>query len=598
MMTMGTMMIDMMTAESTSPPATWTAADVVVWATQARLTPDVVATLTLNEVDGPTLVTLTKSELQSELGIASLPARRFLWELIKILKSEQATCDYSAAIEVHQQEIYSFSAELDSGSDKRGPDAASGESSPSDVSSMSAVVDELVTDVQMQRQVIEDHLLAFRVQRILNPEQNICKDAELAHEEQERLNSLRAQAESDREYAESLASGRERAAVIRRRQSNVQQPNEPGAPSQAKSRVSSLFGLSVQTCSENKINVQEAFLTGKVTPIIEAAVVSGEESSDDDKNEDRKPAVVPRNIFNLPFINQCNVCYEENLKGYDLACSHLQCVQCTRKLFQAALRDNTLLPLVCCEVPIDMNIAFDLLHPDDATLILKRVEEKEAKNKMYCPSCSSFMNLDLIDSTQCLKVRCDCGTSVCTTCKTENHPGYTCRQNQAIQSGSDISDIMELSREQGWKQCPKCSILIEFRSGCNHMTCANCSNQFCYRCLQAWDTKGSQCISGTCELWDVDRLIEAGEARVQQEEDARGIRLAEPVRRERLREAMVGLRANEVCDHNWVRSQGRKGDCPNCGYFMWAYGMRCRSDCGATVCYTCAHHRIPKHGWR
>ena len=217
---------------------------------------------------------------------------------------------------------------------------------------------------------------------------------------------------------------------------------------------------------------------------------------------------------------------------------------------------------------------------------------------MYCPSCSSFINLDLIDASESSELCCGCGTMVCTTCKTNSHPGFTCRQNQAIQSGSDEL-ILELSRQEGWKQCPKCSALIELRSGCNHMTCSNCSHEFCYRCLRDWDTKESQCASRTCELWDEDRLIEAGEARVQQEEAARGgRRLAEPVRRERLREAIVGLRANEVCVHVWSRSNGYKGDCPNCGFTMWAYGMRCRSDCGSTVCYTCAHHRIPNRGWR
>jgi hypothetical protein len=158
--------------------------------------------------------------------------------------------------------------------------------------------------------------------------------------------------------------------------------------------------------------------------------------------------------------------------------------------------------------------------------------------------------------------------------------------------------VLELSREQGWKQCPKCSVLIELRSGCNHMTCTNCSHEFCYRCLQEWNTRRAQCSSGACELWDEDRLVEAGEARVQQEEAAHGMRLAEPVRRERLHNAMAGLRLNEVCVHQWVRHQGYHGDCANCSFTMWAYGMRCRSDCESTVCYTCAHHRIPNRGWR
>ena len=34
----------------------------------------------------------------------------------------------------------------------------------------------------------------------------------------------------------------------------------------------------------------------------------------------------------------------------------------------------------------------------------------------------------------------------------------------------------------------------------------------------------------------------------------------------RLFHAVEGLRANEICAHNWVRSGGYKGACPNCGF--------------------------------
>lgn len=592
-----------MASYTTSPPATWKAADVALWATQARLTPEVVSAFTCNDVDGPTLVTLTKSELRSELGITSLPARRFCWELIKSLKSEQLTCDYSSALDVHQQEINSFSAEQQSVNNEinRRMDTLSIREGNGfeTASSLSTVVDELITDAQKQRQVIADHMMAFRVQKMLNNGQDIiCQDAEVAHEEQERLHNLFVQAESDREYAESLARGRDRTSITQRRRTNLQHHNDQDTPSEAKDRVSTLFGLSVQSCIENKVNVGEAFRNGKIKPCTTSSIGGSDgEISDDDVENNTKPAAVPTNLFNLPFIHECNVCYDENVKGYNLACGHLQCVKCTRKLFKFGLEDSALLPLTCCELPIDMHIANDLLHPESAALILQRVEEKEAKNKMYCPSCSAFINLDLVDSSQGSDLRCACGTYICTTCKTESHFEFTCQQNKAIRSGSDEL-ILELSRKEGWKQCPKCSVLIELRSGCNHMTCTNCSNQFCYRCLRDWDTRDSQCTSGACELWDEDRLIEAGEARVQQEEAARGERMDEPVRRERLARAIEGLQANEICTHTWVRSEGDQGDCPNCGYAMWAYGMHCQSDCGSTVCYTCAHHRIPTRGWR
>ena len=116
--------------------------------------------------------------------------------------------------------------------------------------------------------MIEDHMMAFRVQKMLNIGQEICKDAELAHEAQERLDQLLVQVESNREYAESLAGRRERAAIRTRQQSESQQGDGSDTISQADSRISSLFGLCVQICSDNKVNVAEAFLTGKVKSIV------------------------------------------------------------------------------------------------------------------------------------------------------------------------------------------------------------------------------------------------------------------------------------------------------------------------------------------
>ena len=244
-----------------------------------------------------------------------------------------------------------------------------------------------------------------------------------------------------------------------------------------------------------------------------------------------------------------------------------------------------------------MNIRPQLLKEEDAQRIVQRVAEIEATNKMYCPTCSTFINLDLIDLTFANDLEGRCGTMLCMQCKTSAHPGLTCQHNKGAKSVSDEL-VLKLALENSWKRCPSCETLIELRSGCNHMTCASCRHEFCYICLRQWNARSGQCSSGSCELWDEARLVEAGEARVQQEEAARGQALPQFIRQLRLDRAIEGLRANEICDHSWVRSGGYKGDCPNCGFTMWAYGMHCRSDCGATVCYTCANHRIPRRGWR
>lgn len=349
------------------------------------------------------------------------------------------------------------------------------------------------------------------MQQTLNPGE-VCRDAEVAHKEKKRLDELRSQSQSDQIYAESLAEGREKAYLNTRRsrENELEQTTVSNGDNENKNLVSSLFGLSIQACAENKINVAAALKNGKVKL---PSIPQTSDSKSDDK-EDRKPAALSENAIHslckLPFINQCDTCYEENVKGYSLACSHSQCVKCMRKLFQHALGDNSLLPLRCCDVPIDMNISTQLLEKKDAERLQRRVEEQEATNKMYCPQCSAFLNLDLINSTSSTDINCVCGTDICVVCKTVAHPGVTCAENKSSQIDPDEL-ALELSLKEGWKQCPQCQMIIELDFGCNHMTCINCRHEFCYKCLQPWSKNNNACSSGKCALWDENRLLEAGE---------------------------------------------------------------------------------------
>lgn len=465
-------------------PGLWKVEDVVLWARQAKLSEAVLAALTENEIDGPTLITLNKGDLRLELGILSLPARRHLWDLVQSLRKEQDARDFKAAIQVHEEEITSFS--------RATPQEGGAPSTESVIPEQTLLVQELVSDARRESQVVEDHLLALRLQRDLmeNTGSSVYRDAEVAQEEQRRLNDLHATAQEDFSFAETLLTPRQRetAAAERRRRHDMSQAstgtiqlagrfrksqqrlNEDNSSkgSHEVNRVSSLFGLSMKVCAGNKINVAQAFTSGAMTPIPSAAIVS---SSDDEDDRDQKPAAeeLP-STHSLPRINTCHVCYIDNVRGYSLACGHLQCISCTRKLFKTTLRDTSLLPLRCCDVPIDMNIAHELLKESEASLVFQRLAEQIAVNKMYCPTCSTFLNLDLIDTSLSQDLTCDCGTQLCIACKTETHPGFTCAENLSAKKGSDEL-ILELSKQKGWKQCPKCSAMIELRSGCNHMTC-------------------------------------------------------------------------------------------------------------------------------
>eukprot|EP00934_Nitzschia_sp_Nitz4_P007274 Nitzschia sp. Nitz4//scaffold247_size31676//22229//23767//NITZ4_007931-RA/size31676-processed-gene-0.20-mRNA-1//-1//CDS//3329543958//7264//frame0 len=505
-------------APTNKSPSTWTVQEVSSWATRQRLPEDVVAALGINQVDGLTLLTLTKEELRSELSIPSLSARRHLWELILALQAEVSFYDCSATLAKTEQSSATSNvarlpvADLSTSDKKR--------------KSSSALTTPLDVDRQEQKRIYEQM-------------------------QQERL---------DREYALSLMQNSVDANL-----KNDADSSSSDVFSPVDHEMSSVF---VDLCK----NVPDPVETDSRKPV-------------------RDPTV------DLPMLDKCNICFETEVQGFYLACDHKQCSTCMAKLFRTAIKDSSLLPMTCCSLPIDMNVAFKLLEPEEAQLLQTRTLELETQNRMYCPRCNAFFNLDLVDSSETNVLSCECGVSLCLVCKTLDHPGISCDANQ-VEIARMEAGVLEFSKENGWKQCPKCSVMIELRSGCNHMTCLSCRHEFCFKCLKPWCKEAGMCPSGECPLWEEAQLLEEGERRVQQEENNLGAARQGVVPREQLHRAMRGLRTHENCKHRWVHRRGNFGDCAKCMFTLETYGMKCVSDCGYVVCFTCARHRLPRRGWR
>lgn len=134
-------------------PTSWNASDVEAWARQVGLSESTITVLLENEIDGPTLLTLENEEVRSELRIVSLPARRYLWDLILTLRSHQDSSDRTKAIDVLEEDIDALSlhgvADLSAGGG---------------IESDEAVFFQLRRDAAQQRQIISDHLMALRLQ--------------------------------------------------------------------------------------------------------------------------------------------------------------------------------------------------------------------------------------------------------------------------------------------------------------------------------------------------------------------------------------------------------------------------------------------------
>jgi hypothetical protein len=284
---------------------------------------------------------------------------------------------------------------------------------------------------------------------------------------------------------------------------------------------------------------------------------------------------------------------------YVHSCGHINCKGCLKQLFRTALRDITMLPLKCCDKEIDLAPTKILLNEDEAALLFQRNTESKVKEKMHCPQCNIFINLDDLKNSINKIITCKgCFTSICSECKTRSHQYRTCSENKRhVQNASDVA-LLNLASRKGWKQCPMCMVLIDLDYGCNHMTCSFCKHHFCFKCLKPWKFSTGTCSSGSCEVWDASRLIQAGDDRVVNEEQVMGRQYLPQERAARQLIHIRALKSNERCQHVWVRRNGNKGACEACGYSLWMYGMVCQGSCHATVCFTCAHHRIAAIGWR
>lgn len=410
---------------------------------------------------------MSKSELKEELGIGSLAARRYLWEHIQKLRYRQQASDASVAVALHEAEI----DHLAGSQNMDGQEHVDHE-----------VLGTLRHEAAMQRQVLEDAMLAYRLAG-MSLGQQFVEDSELAGQEQQHFDMQAVQSEYDRLYAQTLAPARARTS------------------GEMNQEVKSLMKVCIETCAGNGVNVAEALGSGQIQII------------------NRKPRFQPvhdglanvEEYFLLAQdIERCAACFEEGATGFVLPCSHQNCTACMRRLFETALRDSSLLPLKCCERPIDMAIAKVVLKKPQVDILEERLLELQAERKMYCPNCSRFINLDALEDSQSLV--CMCGTHLCTICSTASHPGVSCDHNQAIASGSD-APFLEMASSQGWKQCPGCSIVVELTHGCNHMTCSSCSTQFCYHCLALCGIEATVCVppedasfGKKTGFWQVKRL--------------------------------------------------------------------------------------------
>ncbi|XP_019198322.1 PREDICTED: E3 ubiquitin-protein ligase RNF144A-like [Ipomoea nil] len=193
----------------------------------------------------------------------------------------------------------------------------------------------------------------------------------------------------------------------------------------------------------------------------------------------------------------CEICMDtktenEMFRRCD-SCTHSYCSACIGRHVAAKIQENVSGGVKCPDVSCK-----GIIEPQHCRSIIPRqvLDRWEsavcesmilASQKFYCPykDCSAMMVDDggeTVTASECP----NCRRLFCAQCKVAWHAGKDCREFQSLNiedSERGIEDVMlmELAEENQWRRCPRCSIYVERRDGCLHISC-RCGQEFCYRC--------------------------------------------------------------------------------------------------------------------
>ncbi|CAF1417421.1 unnamed protein product, partial [Didymodactylos carnosus] len=178
-------------------------------------------------------------------------------------------------------------------------------------------------------------------------------------------------------------------------------------------------------------------------------------------------------------IPQCLICYEDKNAVHYLSCCHnYVCELCQLYYLKINIEKNDI-HCISCDHILNKNEILTYLH-NDLDLI------KKYRQRISCPQCHSFQ-IKLIKKYLIFKsnhlICQSCSYEWCKQCHLTWHQNMSCSEyKQGDIPLKQWAKRRDKDNQYNAHQCPKCGIYIQRNEGCPHMTCSQCSCQFCYNC--------------------------------------------------------------------------------------------------------------------
>lgn len=232
---------------------------------------------------------------------------------------------------------------------------------------------------------------------------------------------------------------------------------------------------------------------------------------------------------------ECISCLDEIPKKVSIkAVCHHYCPDCFSRLVQTAVDNEAQWPPKCCLNPVPFRTIAKYVLP--SLLAAYRLKAEEFATpigcRVYCPQpdCGVWIRSDRHDAAT-RTATCTAGHTLCTMCRGPAHPA-----DEACPQDRDTQLADRLAEEEGWRRCARCSVLVEHREACQHMTC-RCGAEFCYVCGATWRS----CDCGMEQLAEIKlraarrRRERTAEEEAEAREIAEALRLVEEFEREERR---------------------------------------------------------------
>eukprot|EP01130_Rhizamoeba_saxonica_P001406 TRINITY_DN11267_c0_g1_i1.p1 TRINITY_DN11267_c0_g1~~TRINITY_DN11267_c0_g1_i1.p1 ORF type:complete len:514 (+),score=94.39 TRINITY_DN11267_c0_g1_i1:42-1544(+) len=208
----------------------------------------------------------------------------------------------------------------------------------------------------------------------------------------------------------------------------------------------------------------------------------------------------------FPAKGDCTICGDENITLHYLSkCFDTFCVPCLDQWISARVKDQSHM-IVCpdrnCSKQMEYNEILSLLSDENKKVLFERKTLEmfllQSNDFKWCPKCENGG----FQTDEGCGTCTECDFSWCFSCNRENHIGFSCDEYTTLHGHLDDEFYLNWWwKKKNSKICPKCRCSIEKSGGCSHMTCQQCSYDFCWLCGRKYKS-GNYVYTESCNCAD------------------------------------------------------------------------------------------------